>query len=135
MNTMSYVTRLVADAWEGVHDRGNEIQEPSLADMERAIDRLDGRTHTMVILGTANEAHLAIGGGGGQYLVYATYDNVTFWSLLSSDAPEGFMPLNVGGQVGEYPAKQIVSRDRAMMAARTFFVSGKRESALEWKEG
>jgi hypothetical protein len=134
MSENAYVTKLVADAWHGIYDTGGEVENPSLGDVEYAIERLDGRTHTLVMLGTSSEAHMAVGGGAEQHVVYVTHDNRSFWSLMSPRAPEQLIRLNVGGQEGEFPATKVVTRELAMKAARAFFANGEREPSLTWKE-
>ena len=96
--------------------------------------RLDAKEYTTVTLCGDDDAHLAIGGGAGQYVVYATYDNIKFWNLLSG-APSGtVILLNVGGQEGNYQARQVIPMDAALHAARVFFETGQLDPESIWEE-
>ena len=70
-----YATALSTDFWQAVRCDASDIAHPSPEDIEAAIKALDGKHRTTVTI-TRNDAHLAVGGGtGGQYVVYATFDN------------------------------------------------------------
>lgn len=125
---------ICGDSWRGVLNDEWHIDDPSWDDVLKAIRRLDATTFTMVTIERPGEQLLAGGGGAGQYVVYATYDNVEFWNLLSSTVDERTVLLNAGGQEGDYPARQIVDLLAAETAARAFFVEGQLESALAWEK-
>jgi hypothetical protein len=49
------------------------------------------------------ESHLTIGGGAGQYVVYAAFDNEVFWNLFRPQDASGRIILVGGGQEGDFP--------------------------------
>jgi len=84
-----------------------EQQNPNWADVETAIRRLDGDTCTLVCLGIgeASVPHMSVGGGeGGQYVVYCTPDNRTFYNVINQGAPPGKVMLMADGHLGDYDA-------------------------------
>ena len=94
-----YAKVLSADFWRGAIDDGRDVTDPSLEDIAKAIKRLDGHRHTMAILKGDGEAYLAVGGGAdGQYVVFATFDNKRFFTLMSPRQSDSKVLLCVGGQ-------------------------------------
>jgi hypothetical protein len=64
---------------------------------------------------------MAVGGGdSGRYVVYATFDNANFFTLLSLDQSEGKLLLFVAGQEGDYDKEIVVDLQSALTAAKTF---------------
>lgn len=122
------------DSWRGVLNDEWHVDDPSWDDVSRAIQRLDAKTFTMVTIQRPGEQHLSVGGGGGQYVVYATFDNGDFWNLVSRTVDDGTVLLNAGGQDGEYPARQIVDLHQAQTAARAFFENTQLEPSLCWQK-
>lgn len=131
-----YVKVLHIDLVEG--SMGYEVKEmasPSWTDIETAIKRLDGESRTQVAIGADGEMHLSVGGGEkGQYVVYATFDNMKFYTLLSDQPSETEVELVAGGQVGNYSGKIVVGLAPALMAAKTFAESGEIDRRLNWQE-
>ena len=106
-----------------------------LDDLDHALQRLDGNTHTLVILEGEGEAHLAVGGGGGRYVVYATFDNVAFWNLVDPGATTGSLIVNAGGQEGDYAVRQVVDLTHARAAAHGFFSRRELDPDQMWEPG
>ena len=124
--------RMSGDCWEGRRSSDWEIVAPSGLDFEERLRRLDARQYTMVTIAGEGEAHLALGGGGGQYVVYATFDNEVFWNLLRPEPASGTVLLTVGGQEGDFPAAQIVDLDQARSAGLAFLTSGRLDPTQRW---
>lgn len=125
--------RIHGDRWNGVMNVEWHIDAPSFDDVNRALDRLDAKTYTMLTLQGVGEQHMTIGGGAGRYVVYATSDNEEFWNLLSPGAGDDIVLLNVGGQQGDYPARQVVDLVQARAAARKFFEQQQRDPDQKWE--
>ncbi|HEY4243555.1 MAG TPA: Imm1 family immunity protein [Kofleriaceae bacterium] len=121
------------DRWHGVLNDCWRVDSPSWDDVDAAIGRLDGKSYTIVTLQGPGEQHLTVGGGDGQYVVYGTFDNNEFWNLLNPKDEGGTALLNAGGQEGDYPARQIVDRENARAAARTFLEKLQLEPSLRWE--
>jgi Immunity protein Imm1 len=105
--------------------------------IEAAIRELDGQRKTLVTLEIDDETHMAIGGGNeNNYIVYATFDNKSFYNLIDHYRSDTDKAIVVGGQMGIYPAQSCIKLDQAIQAAKTFALTGKLEPALNWeKEG
>jgi Immunity protein Imm1 len=131
-----YAKVLSTDLWRGPSDHGWHIADPSLQDIATAIERLDGKHHTLAILKGDGDAHLAVGGGAnGQYVVFATFDNVRLFTLTSPEQPDSKVPLCVGGQEGDYSKNTVVDFPAALAAAKRFAETGQIDSALQWRSG
>jgi hypothetical protein len=132
-----YISRVWTDKWDGNHQESDEIDYPTLEQVEAAIRHLDGQSRTSIGLETVGAAYMGVGGGHeGRYVVFATYDNATFYNLadpVSGSAADAPIRLNVGGQAGDYPARLCVRLDTAILAARTFAADGTLEGSLSWE--
>jgi hypothetical protein len=112
-----------------------KIERPSLQDVTTAVQRLDGKTRTLVTLEAADDHHLAVGGGGGRYIVYVTLDNIQFKNLIIPGKSGPKVILTCGGQEGDFAAKQCVDLDAATRAAETFALTGQPDPELAWEDG
>lgn len=82
------------DNWDWALNDEWRLEGPSWDNVDRALQRLDATTHTLVTIQGAGERHMAIGGGAGRYVGYATFDNLEFWNLLASHREDGLVSLN-----------------------------------------
>ena len=130
-----YAKRLTYDRWVGNRDQPATVDGPAWPAIQERIARLDAREFTMVTLVGEGEAHLAVGGGAGRYVVYATRDNMSFDNLVDPARGEAMERLVAGGQEGEYPARQVVSLEMAVEAAREYAETGSLSDRLQWEEG
>jgi hypothetical protein len=133
-NKVVNVRRILGDHWEGVLNREWSIDEASSADLDRALDQLDALTYTMVTIQADGERHLTIGGGAGQYVVYATFDNEEFWNLLRSQPTVGTVLLNAGGQQGDFPTAHVVDKEQARAAGRAFLDACHLDPTQQWQK-
>lgn len=131
-----FISALSADEWAGVFNQGYTIEHPSLEQIESAIRMLDGQIRTLVTIEAEDETHMAIGGGSsGQYVVYATFDNQRFATLVASNSRSSSnraVVLVAGGQSGDYPERHCVDIEAALRAARAFAVNGSLDSDSTW---
>lgn len=131
----NFVDRIVADRWTGVLCEEDEVFSPSIDDLDCVIEALDCKIRTLVSLYGQNDTYLCVGGGGGQYVAYASTSDGQLWNLLSnkSDCMDVVL-LNAGGQEGDFPARQVVDKQQVLRAARTFLEIGKLDSSLQWEK-
>lgn len=117
--------------WDG--DDADERSAPSGEDVREQIARLDGTTHTLVMIERDGET-LAVGGSQAGMIVYAEGADGAFWQVLSpetsSDDP---VVVVAGGQPSEYPAKFVTTVDAAVAAATEFAASGHRSEHVDWE--
>jgi hypothetical protein len=123
---------LSCDSWDGFTSLNERVGDASVADLVRALETLDATSHTMVTVSFGDAKHLAIGGGAGQYVVYATFDTEEFWNLRRAPPIKGIVVLNVGGHVGTYPASHVVGLDQAKAAACAFLEEGRLDPMQPW---
>jgi hypothetical protein len=114
------------------------VQEPSWRDVEAAIRRLDGEEYNDVYLERPDERKwLAVGGGSGRYFVMLTIEAHTpdeSWLVACSEGgDEAVESLVVGGQPGNYPARQVVPLELALDAAKAFYATGEPALMLRWE--
>jgi Immunity protein Imm1 len=111
-----------------------ELSNPSWSDIEMAIRQLNGVDRTLVLFGSGTPVpHMAIGGGReGKYIVYTTYDNTTFYTMVGTDRSEGKVVFVAGGQLGDYPIRNCVTLERALRAAQVFAEEGRVDLNFEW---
>jgi hypothetical protein len=66
-------------------------------------------------------------------VVYATFDNDTFYQLTNPEAREDeIVEVVAGGQTGDYPARMVVELSVALQAAEEFAEGGVVSSQLAW---
>jgi Immunity protein Imm1 len=96
---------------------------------------LNAENRTIVTIFGHLGAYLTIGGGAGQYVIYASLSDGDLWNVVSSDCPdsEELVMLNAGGQEGYFKSKYIVDRLSAISAASFFFSSGQLDDSLKWE--
>ncbi len=110
-----------------------EVVEPDLEKIVASVSSLDGESCSLLTLYGADGDHLCVGGGNGQYVLYVTYDDERFHSLLSGD-DETLVQVVAGGQSGDYQRRQVVSLDTALKATRRYAMDGQLERSVSWQE-
>jgi len=129
------IRTIFGDRWDDLRCEEWSISAASIADFDSALNRLDGRRHTLLtIVGEREDAHLAIGGGAGQYVVYVTPDNDEFWNVVSEREDDEVVLLVAGGQEGDYPARQVVDRETARAAGHAYLRDFSREPSVSWEK-
>ena len=111
-----------------------ELPSPCWTDIELAIRELNGDDRTLVSFGSGIPVpHMAIGGGReGKYIVYATHDNITFYTMVGTDRSEGKVVLVAGGQPGDYLLRNCVTLESALRAAKVFAEECRLDNSCEW---
>ncbi len=112
------------------------LDPASAGDVVRGqVRRLDGRRRTLVTI-RKGDAHLGVGGDGESGLVvYASFDDRTFYQLVSRSAgPVRAVEIVAGGQPGKYQREHVVGRDDAIHAAHVFAATGRLADDLRWAE-
>jgi len=113
----------------------HKIERPTLEDVTRAVERLDGKTQTLVTLEVSDGHHMAVGGGGGRYIVYIKFDNMQFKNLITPGKGGPTVILKCGGQESDFAPKQCVDLETASRAAATFARTGQPDPELAWEDG
>ncbi len=115
---------IYGDKWSGLHCEEWEVCA-SPEELVARLVRLDAQVHTLLSLasGPPDEAHLGVGGGAGQYLVYQQVSDLELWNIVRPDAEKAWVSSNTGGQEGDHPARQVVD-----LAGSLPLVSGARHA-------
>jgi Immunity protein Imm1 len=130
-----FIARFSVEDW--INNQNQFCVKPAnfWSEIELAIRSLDGQTKTLVTLETESESHMSIGGGQGKYVVYATFDNEIFYSLIDpSKSDQDESAVVVGGQKGLYPAKSCVNLEIVLQSAQKFAESGEMLKSAVWEE-
>lgn len=130
----AFVDRIVADRWSGTLCNEDRIDSPSISDLEHFVDALDAKIRTLINLYGKRGTYLCIGGGAGQYVAYASTHDEEICNLLGDNDDRRTILLNAGGQEGDFPVRQVVDKNRVLIAARTFFRTGQLDSRLRWEK-
>ena len=125
---------MITDEWEGVHSNNRVVEDVPREQLEAAIRHLDGERHTQVVLQQRDHSNLILGGGSGRFNVVVATPDDRFFVLTDPEKPEGTEQLIAGGQLGDYPAKTIVSLESALQAARVYFDLGMPDATQDWIE-
>jgi hypothetical protein len=128
------VVRMTLDLIEGVRNACEHFENPTWELVRGALLRLDGRRHTLVTIHLSAETHMGVGGGPDRFVVYVTRGEESSHNLVDpTDTAMQPVSLNAGGQVAEYPARQCVTKEGMLRAARAFAQSGQPSSDLTWE--
>jgi len=86
-------------------------------------------------LGADDGCYMSIGGGkSGKYIVNINCDKVSFHNLVAPSKPDALEKLVVGEQEGNYSGRICVNLETALLAAKTFTVSGQLQISLSGEE-
>ena len=126
---------LSTDLWDESADEDDDVPDPSWQEIESAIRVLDGKKRTIVTLDAGGEWHLAVGGGSAnRYVVYMTFDNMSFLNLLSREKADRTVTLFVGGQDSLFPDNTVVDIALALRAAKAFAETGQADPSCKWSQ-
>jgi hypothetical protein len=129
-----FITKFSVEDWIDNQNRGCEMKADIWSEIELAIRSLDGQTKTLVTLETDGETYMSIGGGQGKYVVYATFDNEIFYSLIDPSKPNQDESIVIGGQKGLYPAKSCVDLEIVLQSAQKFAEFGEMLKSAAWEK-
>lgn len=129
-----FVRKLFTEDWAEPTHFQHMVEDPSLEDIEAALQTLDGERHTLVILQVTDEHHMAVGGGNnGMYTVYVTFDGDTFFNLINDTPSSDMVRLVAGGQEADYPGRECVSLEDVMKAAKFFAQFDRLNPDMHWE--
>jgi Immunity protein Imm1 len=127
-----YVQRLrIFDAEDRV------VENPTWADVERAIRSLNGKTRTALnLFHDERSPDMVIGGGRRRlYHVMVGRRGVGPINLVNPSAKDDEIEMLIGGYGTDFPMWALVDLPTALVAAKTFWDQGKLDESLHWFEG
>ena len=113
-------------------------------EVESVIAALDGVAETLAIFESHEGpgTYLAVGGGGGRYLVMFCERNDRFALAVAGGAgsdqatdPADTVRLIVGGQPGDYERRFVVDQALAVAAARRYRLTDQLDEGIRWEWG
>ncbi|MDR1186169.1 MAG: hypothetical protein LBK95_01725 [Bifidobacteriaceae bacterium] len=111
-----------------------KLCQPSPEEIKALVVALDGTDRSLVMV-FRDGAHMAVGGSAVTGLVlYATFDNRTFWQLVGDSNHGGVVGVMAGGQLGEYRARYLVDVVKALAAVTRFTHDGALAPDMVWEE-
>lgn len=131
-----YVKRVFFDDLINVNDFEKEIKLPSWEDVERLINKMDGKAITQIIMDNGNEDnYFCIGGGNkGLYNVFISEnDNEIVWTLVNCNNDPNTYKLVTGGQEGEFEGKLCVNIETVKKVAEYYYENGKKCEDYVWE--
>jgi hypothetical protein len=131
------VASLTVCVWSSQARQDSIIEKPLWAEIEQSIRGLNNADRNDIYLYPTMEAPetwLAVGGGNGSYVVTGSIDaeRHPFLPNVAGSETE-FVELCVGGQVGEYPSRQVVSLESTLCAVNRFYEAGGFDCGVVWE--
>lgn len=115
-----------------MHTSSENFDSAEADQVDALIRRLDQDRHTVVSVGEADGPLLMVGGGKGEYIVTATIDGENWSTLATGPRDDTRKLVNIGGQPGDYRSDVVVALDRAIAAARYFFLHAALDPSMTW---
>jgi hypothetical protein len=135
MGHQDFIVHATADNWHGNSSRDEETLFPSIEVIFSLIESLNARDRTIVSVVGRDGSFLTIGGGSGQYVVFASTSDENLWNLHSGRIEtEDTIPLTIGGQEGNFSPCQIADREMVANAVRSFFLDGRLQPSGRWEK-
>lgn len=128
------IKKLIEERRQGDRAAVRESADPSDAEALAALDQLDGAEFSSIAFVTEDETVMAVGGGGGTFVVSITLDDdARIYTLIDPSRSEDHdEDVVVGGQSGSYQQYQCVSRELAAAAILYFQQEGAPSPELKW---
>lgn len=134
--------RLVAPVWSGVTSQDFVVHQPSAADIEGAVQALNGQSRNDVYVTADDDPDWGqdeqpwLGVCGGPDVFHVTY-NVTardeFYTAVQQGAGDDAVEIVCGGQTSAFARYQLVGFDVAVAVAMAFATTGERLDTVDWE--
>jgi hypothetical protein len=113
-----------------------QVRNPTWEQIENAIESLDGKDRSTVIIGPLEpeQVFMVIGGGESGRLVCNVFDNGREYAVTDPAKPSDKVVEVLLGQTTVRSFNEIVDLDSPLLAARTYAETGMRDERLTWKE-
>lgn len=134
---MMYVKRIFYDDRSDPSDLEKCIECPVWEDVEKVINKLDGKNTTQICMDNGDEDNFFCIGGGNDGLCnvfVSENDNENIYTLVNPDFKLSVThKLVTGGQAGDFEDKICVSVQLAKAAAKRYYETGQPHDEYEWE--
>ncbi|HEV7493391.1 hypothetical protein [Baekduia sp.] len=130
-----HITALIVLTWSDGDVVAERVEGAGLTldGVAAAVRALDGDERNDLSLESAGEATMVVAGGPELCFIYATFDSRTF--LIPETGREGDpVELMAGGQLGIFPAGNLVDKETAAAVATIWARTGALDTRLGWHE-
>lgn len=111
-----------------------EKQVTELWDVKKAIERLDGKERTAVILKKDEKNQMVIGGGANnKYVVIAKLQGKNYVMSNKFDVQKDPLEIIVGGKTKTYPSRKCMNLDMVLESAKHFADRGALAQTFNWE--
>lgn len=128
---------ITLDNWNGIYCKEENYHINSLEKLLDVLEKLDAKQYTLVNLVSSEGHYLMVGGGNGEYVVTGEEDGMIFNLVDLNKKNTLKIELNVGGQVGLFNSKYILSKKLAFECAGEYFATGcipKNDLDFSWEK-
>jgi hypothetical protein len=126
--------KLTVNTWDGPVARGEEVEEPGVADIRAAIARLDGVGCSEASL-TSEMPFSYVTAAGGPHLYLVTGETASGEILQLTDPGAGSAPVSLvcGGQRSTFARHDLVGPQAAAAVLIRFLDAGDFDRELPWR--
>jgi hypothetical protein len=120
----------------GVNDEGTTLEIDDARIAMDAVERLNGRDRSLVLLDDRNGQCLMIGGGNDGRYVISFAINIDEEIYIAADGTQDrdtMLKVVCGGQSGIFSARNCMQQEAALEAAREFVETASRSSKVVWE--
>jgi len=113
-------------------DIQKEVTE--LLEVKKAVEKLNGKDMTAIILKKDDKNQMVIGGGANnKYIVSATLQGKTYSMSNKFDGHKDPCEIIVGGKAKSYPSRKCMNIDMVLESAKHFADRGALAQTFNWE--
>jgi hypothetical protein len=110
---------LISDFWQSVINDEQIDNCPKWESIDCAINKLDEKVHTLVVLDDEERSNLFVGGGPSGFVVALSCGREHLLARRGNEATT--IEVFVRGQAGDYRQRNVISMEQAKDIAKAYF--------------
>jgi hypothetical protein len=112
------------------------IPNPDWEQVEALIRSLDGHSRTDLFIGDVDSlSYIDVSGGhNGRYVVVVQQGERGYYTLIKPSKGRREIEISTGGMGRFCPREECQTLKTTLLAARTYFETGKRDSRFAWRK-
>lgn len=131
---MTADVQIEMEIWDGPLSKREQCPDATPVKLREALLQLDGQRMDAVWIKVKEVGALCIGGGPEGFIVVSFPSDGSSSHVVSSDEESPTVELQVGGQIGLYPATMVLPATDAFEIAERFLILGTYDPARRWIE-